>query len=63
MTSTRIHLLVSDRRFMLMVFYCEEQQVWQFRVLRGTGVFGEGKIYYTAETAEKAAREWIAADS
>jgi hypothetical protein len=47
----------------LLVFYCEEQQVWQFRVLRGTGVFGEGKIYYTAEAAEKAAREWIAADS
>ncbi|NHC37297.1 hypothetical protein [Scytonema millei] len=63
MTSTRIHLLVSDRRFILLVFYCEAQQVWQFRVLRGTGVFGENKIYYTAEAAEKAARESIAADS
>ncbi|MBD2306808.1 hypothetical protein H6G17_14985 [Chroococcidiopsis sp. FACHB-1243] len=63
MTSTRIHILVGDRRLILLVFYCEEQQVWQFRVLRGTGVFGEGKIYYTAEAAEKAAREWIEADS
>lgn len=63
MTSTRIHLLVSDRRFILLVFYCEEQQVWQFRVLSGVSVFGERKIYYTAEAAEKAAREWIEADS
>lgn len=61
MTSTRIHLLVSDRRFILLVFYCEAEQVWQFRILCGTSVFGEGKIYYSAEAAEKAAREWIEA--
>jgi hypothetical protein len=44
---------------MLLVFYCEEQQVWQFRVLSGSSVFGENKIYFSAEAAEKAGRDWI----
>lgn len=59
MIQTRIDLLISLQEFILLVFYCEEQQIWQFRIIRGCAVFGERKIYYSAAAAEQAGREWI----
>ncbi len=63
MTQTKIHLIVGFRDTTLIVFYTEAH-CWQFRVISSGGaVFGERKIYYTAEAAEKAGREWIAKGS
>lgn len=62
MTQTKIHLITNMQGITLMVFYTEAK-AWQFRVLSAGGaVFGEQKLYYTAEAAEKAGREWIAQD-
>jgi hypothetical protein len=42
-----------------MVYFCDTQE-WQFRVISpGGAVFGEHKLYYSAQAAEKAGREWI----
>jgi len=42
------------------VFFTEVH-CWQFRVISSGGaVFGERKLYYSAEAAEKAGREGIA---
>ncbi|MCS6283682.1 MAG: hypothetical protein HUM72_24455, partial [Dolichospermum sp.] len=47
----------------LLVFYTEAH-CWQFRLISAGGeVFGERKLYYTPEAAEKAGREWIDLDS
>jgi hypothetical protein len=59
MTDTRIHLLTSIQGFILLVFYCDDGEVWQFRVISGSAVFGERRIYYSATAAEKAGRAWI----
>jgi hypothetical protein len=59
MIQTRIDLLVSIQGIILLVFYSEEQQAWQFRIVSGSAVFGERKIYYCASAAQKAGREWI----
>lgn len=41
----------------LLVFYTEAD-CWQFRLISvGGAVFGERKLYYTPEAAEKAGRE------
>ena len=62
MAQTKIHLLASIRGLTLLVFYTEAH-AWQFRVLSSVGaVFGEQKLYYTPEAAEKAGREWINQD-
>jgi len=38
-----------------------EAHCWQFRLISAGGaVFGERKIYYSAEAALKAGLEWIA---
>ncbi|QFS50975.1 hypothetical protein GXM_08469 [Nostoc sphaeroides CCNUC1] len=43
----------------LLVFYTEAH-CWQFRLISAGGaVFGECKLYYTPEAAEKMGREWI----
>lgn len=55
----KIHLLVGIRGLTLLVFYTESD-CWQFRLLSlGGSVFGQRKIYFTAQAAEQAAREWI----
>ena len=47
----------------LLVFYTESD-CWQFRLITTGGeVFGERKLYYSPEAAEKAGREWIDLDS
>lgn len=59
MITTKIHSVVSIQNFTLLVFYTEAD-CWQFRLISAGGaVFGEGKLYYTPEAAEKAGREWI----
>ena len=57
--STTVHLVVGIGYITLLVFYTEDDS-WQFRLISPGGeVFGEGKLYYTPEAAEKAGREWI----
>lgn len=59
MTKAVVHLVTSINNCTLIVFYTEAR-CWQFRVVSSGGsVFGEQKLYYTAEAAEKAGREWI----
>ena len=58
---TKIHTLTTTPLGILLVFYTDSG-CWQFRVLSsGGGVFGEKKLYYTAEAAERAGREWVGA--
>ncbi|MCS6283771.1 MAG: hypothetical protein HUM72_24950 [Dolichospermum sp.] len=53
------HLLTIINNITLLVFYTEAH-CWQFRLISAGGeVFGERKLYYTPEAAEKAGREWI----
>jgi hypothetical protein len=60
MTKTTVQLVVGIERFTLVVFYTDAH-CWEFRVISAGGaIFGEHRIYYTAEAAEKAGREWIA---
>ncbi len=60
MTQTTIHLIAGIHGFTLLVFFTEVH-CWQFRVISSGGaVFGERKLYYSAEAAEKAGREGIA---
>jgi hypothetical protein len=56
-----IHTLTSTPLGILLVFYTAGG-CWQFRVLSSGGaVFGEQKLYYTVEAAEKAGRDWVGA--
>ena len=58
MNKTIVHLVVGFENLTLLVFHTEAME-WQFRVISSAGeVFGERKLYYTPEAAEKAAREW-----
>jgi hypothetical protein len=55
MNNTTVHLVGCT----IVVFYTDAH-CWQFRVISAGGaVFGDRKIYYSAEAAEKAGREWI----
>jgi hypothetical protein len=58
MNGCRVHLLISVQDLILLVYY-SDAWAWQFRVISGSEVFGERKIYYSAEAAEKAGRDWI----
>ncbi len=58
MKHVRIHSLVSIGDSLLLVYYCDAR-AWQFRIISGKAVFGESKLYYSPETAEKAGRKWI----
>ena len=59
MNKTTVHLVVGYENLTLLVFHTEEME-WQFRVISSAGeVFGERKLYYSPEAAEKAAREWL----
>ena len=60
MSNTTIHQVIGIDGSTLIVFYTPEH-CWQFRLISpGGAVFGERKIYYTAEAALKAGLEWIA---
>ncbi len=59
MTETIIHQVIGIQGVTLLVFYTN-RHCWQFRVISSGGaVFGEQKLYYTPEAAEKAGRSWI----
>jgi hypothetical protein len=59
MPLAKISTLTSTPLCILLVFYTNGG-CWQFRVLSSGGaVFGEQKLYYTAEAAERAGREWV----
>jgi hypothetical protein len=59
MTKALIHSVISVNKCTLIVFYTDAH-CWQFRVIGADGaVFGEQKLYYTAEAALNAGREWI----
>ena len=61
MGPAKITTLTSTPLGILIVFYTDGG-CWQFRVLSSGGaVFGEQKLYYSAEAAEKAGREWVGA--
>ncbi|AFY51296.1 hypothetical protein Nos7524_5606 (plasmid) [Nostoc sp. PCC 7524] len=58
MTTTKIHLIVGIHHATLLVY--SQANCWQFRLISPSGaVFGERKLYYTPEAAEKMGREWI----
>ncbi len=60
MTKTTIHLVAGIKDVTLIVFF-NEVHCWQFRVISSGGaVFGERRLYYSTEAAEKGGREWIA---
>jgi hypothetical protein len=57
--SIKVHLVVIINNNTLLVFYTESD-CWEFRLISAGGqVFGEQRIYYSPEAAEKAGREWI----
>ncbi|MBD2664759.1 hypothetical protein B6N60_04023 [Richelia sinica FACHB-800] len=59
MFTVKIHLIVGIGDVILLVFYTESD-CWQFRLITAGGsVFGERRLYFTPEAAEKAGREWI----
>jgi hypothetical protein len=63
MTETTIHQIVGIQGVTLLVFFTEAD-CWQFRLISSGGaVFGERRLYYTPEAAEKAGRDWIAQGS
>jgi hypothetical protein len=61
MPAAKIHLLTFTPLGVLLVYFTNSG-CWQFRVLASDGsVFGLQKLYYTAEAAEAAGREWVGA--
>jgi hypothetical protein len=53
MTKITVHLVIGINGCTLVVFYTKAH-CWQFRLISAGGaVFGERKIYYTAEAAER----------
>ncbi len=63
MSNTKIHQIIGIDGTTLIVFHTQAH-CWQFRLINAGGeVFGERKIYYTAEAALKAGLEWVAQGS
>ena len=60
MSQTTVHQVIGIDSTTLIVFVAEAH-CWQFRLISpGGAVFGERKIYYSAEAELKAGLEWIA---
>ncbi len=58
MTKTTIHQVIGIQGITLVVFY-SKAHCWQFRLISSAGaVFGESKLYYSSEAAERAGRDW-----
>ena len=63
MDKTKIYHVIGIDSATLIVFHTKAH-CWQFRLISpGGAVFGGRKIYYSAEAALKAGREWIAQGS
>ncbi|NJN13278.1 MAG: hypothetical protein HC815_37325 [Richelia sp. RM1_1_1] len=58
MIKTVIHAVLGINNCTLLVFYTNAR-CWQFRVICNSSVYRERKIYYTAEAAIAAGREWV----
>lgn len=59
MPTVKIEEVVCVGGSILLVFYTPGK-CWQFRVISATGeVFGERKIFYTADAAQNAGRSWL----
>jgi hypothetical protein len=59
MTNDKIHIITSINSYTLIIFHTQVK-CWQFQVISpGGDVCGELKIYYSAEAAETAGREWV----
>ncbi len=55
----KIQTLISINDYILMIFYTAAH-AWEFRLISPDGsVYGKKGIYYTAEAAQKEAREWV----
>lgn len=60
MSQTTVHHVIGIDGTTLIVFVAPAH-CWQFRLISpGGAVFGERKIYYTAEAALRAGLEWVA---
>ena len=63
MSQTTIHQVIGIDGTTLIDFHTQAH-CWQFRLISpGGAVFGERKIYYSAEAALKAGLEWVAQGS
>lgn len=59
MSSLKVDTVLCINSSILIVFYTPGQS-WQFRVISRTGgIFGEQKIYYSAEAARRTGLEWL----
>ena len=59
MSQVKVYTMLCLNDSLLMVFYTPEQ-CWQFRIISRTGgIFGQQKIYYTAEAALTIGLEWL----
>lgn len=63
MSKTTVDQVIGIDGITLIVFHTQAH-CWQFRLISpGGSVFGERKIYYSAEAALNAGLEWIAQGS
>ncbi|MBD6620904.1 hypothetical protein FNW02_35535 [Komarekiella sp. 'clone 1'] len=59
MSQIKVDEVICIKGSVLMVFYTPGQ-CWQFRIISRTGgIFGEQKIYYSADTAFETGLEWL----
>ncbi|PAX54878.1 hypothetical protein [Brunnivagina elsteri] len=59
MTNDKIHAVININDYTLIVFYTNAR-CWQFRVISpGGDVYGSTGIFYTADAAETAGRDWV----
>ncbi|MBD2511102.1 hypothetical protein H6G91_28255 [Nostoc muscorum FACHB-395] len=59
MSQVKVDTVVCINGSTLMVFYTPGH-CWEFRIIsRSGGIFGEQKIYYTAEAVLKTGLEWL----
>ncbi|RCJ24389.1 hypothetical protein A6770_28225 [Nostoc minutum NIES-26] len=59
MSQIKVDTVESINGSVLIVFYTPGK-CWQFRIVSSTGgIFGETKIYYTAEAARRTGLEWL----
>ncbi|MEH2233885.1 MAG: hypothetical protein V7K71_30365 [Nostoc sp.] len=59
MSQVKVDTVLCVNGSVLMVFYTPGH-CWEFRIISRTGgIFGEKKIYYTAEAAPRTGLEWL----
>ncbi|MFW9257641.1 hypothetical protein [Nostoc sp. CALU 546] len=59
MSQVKVYTVLCVNSSILMVFYTPGH-CWEFRIISRTGgIFGEQKIYYTAEAALRTGLEWL----